>query len=163
MADKLMYIPNDGTQNYPLCRLKLVVETFEYYLIFGGWDNLRCIIPGGSSTPLMFYQRERGHWAVYYSSSQSFMITFSYSLAYQPWVLELNVIQIVYFVECQNISTTNCNLQKGYFVHHWECTMYINLSAIGLSLQIPEGLHAQNQWRANCLRSYLKEIQMPNR
>ena len=28
MADKLMYIPNDKTQNYPFCRLKLVVETF---------------------------------------------------------------------------------------------------------------------------------------
>ena len=30
MADKLMYIPNDDTNNYPFCRLKLVVETFEY-------------------------------------------------------------------------------------------------------------------------------------
>ena len=27
MADKLMYIPNDDTQN---CRLKLVVETFKH-------------------------------------------------------------------------------------------------------------------------------------
>ena len=27
MADKLMYIPNDKTQNYPYCRLHLVVET----------------------------------------------------------------------------------------------------------------------------------------
>ncbi len=27
MADKLMYIPNDDTQNYPFSRLKLVVET----------------------------------------------------------------------------------------------------------------------------------------
>ena len=27
MADKLMNIPNDGTQNYPFCRLPLVVET----------------------------------------------------------------------------------------------------------------------------------------
>ena len=23
-----MYIPNDDTQNYPLCRLQLVIETF---------------------------------------------------------------------------------------------------------------------------------------
>ena len=29
MADKLMYIHNDNTQNYPFCRLKFVVETFE--------------------------------------------------------------------------------------------------------------------------------------
>ena len=29
MADKLMNIPNDDTQNYPYCRFKLVVEMFE--------------------------------------------------------------------------------------------------------------------------------------
>ena len=30
MADKLMYIPNNDTQNYPYCRLKLVVETIGH-------------------------------------------------------------------------------------------------------------------------------------
>ena len=30
MADKLMYIPNDDTQNYPFCSLQLVAETFEH-------------------------------------------------------------------------------------------------------------------------------------
>ena len=30
MADKLMFIPNDDTQNYLFCRFKLVVETFEH-------------------------------------------------------------------------------------------------------------------------------------
>ena len=30
MADKLMYIPNNDSQSYPLCRLKLVDETFEH-------------------------------------------------------------------------------------------------------------------------------------
>ena len=34
MSDKLMYIPNNDTQNYPFCRLKFVVETFEH-----SWDN----------------------------------------------------------------------------------------------------------------------------
>ena len=29
MADKLFYIPNDK-QNYPFCRLQLLVETFEH-------------------------------------------------------------------------------------------------------------------------------------
>ena len=29
MADKLIHIPNDNTQNYPSNRLQLVVETFE--------------------------------------------------------------------------------------------------------------------------------------
>ena len=28
MADKLMFIPIDDTQNYPFCSVKLVVETF---------------------------------------------------------------------------------------------------------------------------------------
>ena len=28
MGDKLMYFPNNDTQNYPFCRLQLVVETF---------------------------------------------------------------------------------------------------------------------------------------
>ena len=27
MADKLMYIPNDGKKNYTYCRFKLVVDT----------------------------------------------------------------------------------------------------------------------------------------
>ena len=31
MADKLMYINNDETQNYPLCRLKLAVEAFYQF------------------------------------------------------------------------------------------------------------------------------------
>ena len=30
MADELMYIPNDDTQNYPICRLLLMVETFGF-------------------------------------------------------------------------------------------------------------------------------------
>ncbi len=30
MADNLMYIPKDNTQNYPFCRLKLVVKTLKH-------------------------------------------------------------------------------------------------------------------------------------
>ena len=30
MADKLMYLPNDETQNPPFCRLQLVVETIGH-------------------------------------------------------------------------------------------------------------------------------------
>ena len=30
MADNLMYIPNDDTQNYPSCRLQLVDETLGH-------------------------------------------------------------------------------------------------------------------------------------
>ena len=32
MAIKYIYIPNDDTQNYPFCRLKLEVETFEHLI-----------------------------------------------------------------------------------------------------------------------------------
>ena len=30
MADKLLYIPNDNTQNYPFCILQLVFKTFGH-------------------------------------------------------------------------------------------------------------------------------------
>ena len=36
MTDKLMYIPNDYTQNYPFCKLQLVVETFKHSI---KWTN----------------------------------------------------------------------------------------------------------------------------
>ena len=29
MADKLMYTPNDDTQNYPFCRLKSIAKTLK--------------------------------------------------------------------------------------------------------------------------------------
>ena len=32
MADKLTFIPNDDTLNYPFCRLKLVVESLDTQL-----------------------------------------------------------------------------------------------------------------------------------
>ena len=34
MANKLMYIPNYDAQNYPFCRFKLEVETFEHSTSF---------------------------------------------------------------------------------------------------------------------------------
>ena len=47
MADKLIYIPKDDTQNYPFCKLQLVVETFghstkwanqtKFKSLWGGW------------------------------------------------------------------------------------------------------------------------------
>ena len=30
MADKLMYIPNNDKQNYPFCRLQILVEMFGH-------------------------------------------------------------------------------------------------------------------------------------
>ena len=55
----------------------------------------------------------RGQWAVYYTGPQSFMITFSYSLALQLWGLLLKFDWLVHQVECPNVSTTNYKLQKG--------------------------------------------------
>ena len=39
-------------------------------------------------------QGGRGHWTVYYTSPQSIIITFSYSLALQHWGLLLNFDKI---------------------------------------------------------------------
>ena len=45
MADKLLYIPNNDTQNYLLCRLQIVVETNEptnkkkFLSLQSCWDN----------------------------------------------------------------------------------------------------------------------------
>ena len=33
MAYKLMYIPNNNTQNYPFCRLQLMVETYGQWAL----------------------------------------------------------------------------------------------------------------------------------
>ena len=58
-------------------------------------------------------QGGREHWFDYYTSPQSFMITFSYQLPQQLWDILFNFGCLVHLVECPNISTTNCNLQKG--------------------------------------------------
>ena len=36
MADKLMFNPNDDTQYNPICRLQILVETFEHSI---KWTN----------------------------------------------------------------------------------------------------------------------------
>ena len=36
MADKLMNIPNDDSQNYPFCILQLVIETIGHWTL---WTN----------------------------------------------------------------------------------------------------------------------------
>ena len=59
-----------------------------------------------------------GHLAVYYTSPQSSIITFSYSLALQLWGLLFNFDWLI---------------QCGNFVYYY-LAMYINLSAIVLSL-----------------------------
>ena len=40
MGDKLMYIPNEETQNYQFCRLKLVIKMFGHST---KWTNKKLI------------------------------------------------------------------------------------------------------------------------
>ena len=54
-------------------------------------------------------QGGRGHWTVSYTSSQSYIITFYFSLASHLWDV-WNFNCLVYPVECPNVSTTNCNI-----------------------------------------------------
>ena len=60
--------------------------------------------------------REGGDIGCYYTSPQSLIIIFSYSLAQNfDWLVNL--------VEFPNLSTTNSNKQKCNFVYHnWGCT-----------------------------------------
>ena len=62
-------------------------------------------------------QGGRGHWAVYYTSPQSILLTFSYSLFVQTFQQQI-MIQ-----------------RKGNFAYHvWGCsTMHINILAIVMS------------------------------
>ena len=57
-------------------------------------------------------QGESGHRAVYYTSPQSRIITFSYSLALQLWGLSLDLVSC-YMELSVNVSTNNCNKQKS--------------------------------------------------
>ena len=48
MAYQLIYIPNDGTQNIPFCRLKQLVENFEH-----GSKGIRHWPINGYTSPMM--------------------------------------------------------------------------------------------------------------
>ena len=55
----------------------------------------------------------RGHWTFCYTSPQRFIIhLFSRWLNHYG---DFNLILFGWFIECSNVSTTNCNLQKGSF------------------------------------------------
>ncbi len=71
----------------------------------------------GGSAAHCFYitcgygQREKGGDRLV--STQSFIMTFSYSLAQQHWGLLQNYDRLICLVECLNVSTTYFNLEKG--------------------------------------------------
>ncbi len=79
--------------------------------------------------------RERGQWAFYFTSPQSFRIR---QLDYFG---DFYGILIGWFItKCPNVSTINFNLKKGYFCESL-LMMYIYLSAIVLSLYIPDNIY----------------------
>ena len=73
-----------------------------------------------------------GHCAVYYTSPQRFVITFSCMLAQQLWGLSLDFNWLVNQVKCPNVSTTNYNLLGGQF-----CLALWGFSSIYLPLSYP--------------------------
>ena len=85
MADKLMYVPNDDTQNYPFSRLLWVVETF------GHSTKLNKLIVIQYKSPRLLSQRLRKRYYKTlgtsvinskmspYTGTKSFITTLSYS------------------------------------------------------------------------------------
>ena len=74
------------------------------------------------------YQKDREQWVVFYTSPQSFLTRWPSNFGDQYWLVNEDGYP--------NVSTTNCNLQKGQLCKS-TLGMYIDLSAIVLSLQIP--------------------------
>ena len=64
-------------------------------------------------------------WAVYYTSLQSFIMMFPFSLALQLWGLSVNLIFLVHKVESTYISTNNLIYRRANFeYHHWVCYVH---------------------------------------
>ena len=69
-------------------------------------------------------QGGRGQWAVYYNSPQSILIYF----------LIVGLPTLGTFIEFWLVGLLSFKRRDNLVYHHWECTLYINLSAIVLSL-----------------------------
>ena len=94
--------------------------------------------------------RERGQWAVYYTSPQSFINNVFLFVGLTTLRTLVNFDWFVHSIEYSYVSTTNYNLQKGSF-YESSIGMYIILSAIALSLLIP-GIEMQyRQTDHNCI------------
>ena len=89
MADKFIYIPNDDTQNYPFCTLKLVVETFMSQPI--------------KKFPKLLSQQIRNR---YYKTSGISLINIPLS----PIILCLN-LYVILILKAESCKL-NCNLQR---------------------------------------------------
>ena len=74
----------------------------------------------------------RGHWVVYYTGLQSFIKLFLFIFS----TILGTFIEFWFdgsFVDCPNVSTTNCNIHTGYYCV-WSFGMYVNFTAIVLSI-----------------------------
>ena len=91
------------TNKLHTCTISPDAHSYVLLCTLGGGYCTHCCSPETIKTlmKLKIYciQRKRGQWAVYYTSPQSFIITFSYLLAQQLWGLLLNYD----LVECPNI------------------------------------------------------------
>ena len=68
------------------------------------------------ATSIIIAQRERGQWTVYYSSSQSFILTFSYFLNNFDWLILKAIVQ--------TFQLKILIYRRGNCVHQvWGCTL----------------------------------------
>ena len=82
------------------------------------WHNL-----ASWATSTTISQGGRGHWTVYYTIPQSFMITISYLMAYQPWGLLLNLIGWFIKLSFRAFQPLIVIYRRSNFVYqNWWCT-----------------------------------------
>ncbi len=82
--------------------------------IFKGFTNSSSSLKDHFIVAYVCFNPGRGHWAVYYPSPQSFKICFL--IRWHNIIGELillNFYWLIHLVECPNVSTANCDLQKG--------------------------------------------------
>ena len=105
--------------------------------IFCNGKNLDTPVLGIKGTVFpVFYgnmQGGTGRWAVYYTGPTNYNVFFFVCLTTLGIILEFD--WLAHYVECSNVSTTNCNVKKGKFCV-LSLGMFINLLAIFLSFYI---------------------------
>ena len=92
-------------------------RSYFYHMIFPKkyWTDGQCKILriNGQCYLKSIYDREGGDIRLFITLVPKGFKTFSYSLDYHQWIFLINFDWLVHLVECPNVSTTNCNLEKG--------------------------------------------------
>ncbi len=114
--------------SYPLLQKSFDFQNWLFLLVIyrHGWKNL-CQVEKCMSLRILNFnsssRKGRGQWTVYYTSPQSFILTFCHSVDQQLQGIQMNFDWLIYLVKCSNVSSNNCDQQKREFVyHHWGCT-----------------------------------------